>query len=324
MTTRTEAARVLRRRKERRAIPPFGDGKHPNRVSNLLDRVLAECRFAPFPHSGFVKDEPYFLSSEELDLELEPRFQFELERLDELVSAIGAGKAALMMSLSVRSRHLMRYEVLGEWDLSSIPHSWSPNPVGLRPFQTHRDTSFILALRVGADEPDLRENGLDAGKVVCRKEFHVRESVITTSFPFEWRKFEEETGFPEEMLWVVKWTIDEQGERAYDRPVDEVLTVWVNSKANAPLLKLDGISGARNLAWKMLAAEIATEIWWEVIANIVEPPKQADASTLAGQVFGRLWQESGRSYDEIHDLRKDEEGRLELRKLISTILKVVA
>ena len=83
---------VMRRRKERRAIPPFGDGTHPNRVSNLLDNALAPCRFAPFPDSGFVSGEPYYLDSEEQGLDIEPRFRIGLDRVGELISAIGARK----------------------------------------------------------------------------------------------------------------------------------------------------------------------------------------------------------------------------------------
>jgi hypothetical protein len=321
MTIRTEAQV---RRKERRAIPPFGDGTHPNRVSNLLDSVLAPCRFAPFPESGFVSDEPYYLNSVEVDLEVEPRFQIALDRVDEVVSALGAREDDLRLSLSARNRHLMRYEVLKEWDLSTIPaKAWSPDPAILRPLQSHRDVSFILALRIVADRPALRENGLDPGKVLCRKGFNVREPVISANFPFKWSKFGEETGYPEEMLWAIKWNDDRPDERPYDSPVDEVLTVWGNSKAMATLLKIEGVAGSRNLAWKMLAAEITTEIWWEVINTIEEPPSTSDYSTLAGQVFSRLSMESGSSYEEIHGLRDDEHGRLELRKLISTIVRVV-
>ena len=323
MTTRTEP-RVRRRRKERRAIPPFGDGSHPNRVSNVLDSVLAPCRFAPFPESRFVTDEPYYLNSEEVYLEVEPRFQIALDRVDELVSALGAREDDIRLSLSARSRHLMRYEVLKEWDLSNIPaKAWSPHPESLRSLQSHRDMSFILAMRVVADRPALRRNGLDPGKVLCRKEFNVKEPVISSNFPFEWVKFGEETGYPDEMLWVVKWKVDAADESPYDRPVDEVLTVWGNSKAEAALLKMGGAAGSRNLAWKMLAAEITTEIWWEVITKIEQPPPDSDDSTVAGQAFSRLSMASGRHYEEIHGLRNEEDGRIELRKLISIILKVV-
>ena len=323
MTTRTEA-QVRQRRKERRAIPPFGDGNHPNRVSNLLDSALAPCRFAPFPEGGFVSDEPYYLNSQDVDLEVEPRFQIALDRVDDLVSVLGAREDDFKLSLSARSRHLMRYEVLKEWDLSTIPaKAWSPDPGTLRPLQSHRDMSFILAMRVVADRSALRKNGLDPGKVLCRKEFNIREPVISANFPFEWVKFGEETGYPEEMLWVVKWKIDAADESPYDRPVDEVLTVWGNSKAEAGLLKMGGVAGSRNLPWKMLTAEITTEIWWEVISKIEEPPPDTDDSTLAGQVFSRLSMASGRHYEEIHELRNEEDGRVEVRKLISTITKVV-
>ena len=125
------------------------------------------------------------------------------------------------------------------------------------------------------------------------------------------------------MLWTIKWKDDDPGERAYDRPVDEVLVVWGNSKAMATLSKIGGLAGSRSLAWKMLAAEIITEIWWEVISAIEELPSTSDYGTLAGQAFSRLSMVSGNSYEEIHGLRYDEDGRLELRKLISTIVKVV-
>lgn len=323
MTIESET-QIRRRRKERRAIPPFGDGTHPNRVSNLLDNALAPCRFAPFPDSGFVSYEPYYLKSEEVDIEVHPRFQIVLDRIDELVSAIGASEDDLRLSLSVRSRHLMRYEVLKEWDLSTIPaKAWSPDRDSLRPLQSNRDMSFILAMRVVADRSELRKNGLDPGKVLCRKEFNIKEPVISSNFPFEWRKFGDGTDYPEEMLWVIDWKVDEADESPYDRPVDEILSVWGNSKAESALQNMAEVAGSHSLAWKMLVAEITTEIWWKVISTIVEPPSTTDDSSLAGQVFSRLSMESRRSYEEIQGFRSDEDGRLELRKLISTILRVV-
>ena len=314
----------MRRRKERRAIPPFGDGNHPNRVSNLLDRVLSHCRFAPFQDSGFVTNEPYYLNPDEIGRDIEPRFQIALDRINELVTALGASQDDLSLSLSTRSRHLMRYELLKEWDLGSIPaRVWSPDAESLRHLQSDRDMSFVLAMRVVSDRPALKMKGLDPGTVLSRKEFNVRESVISSNFPFEWVEFGEETGYPEEMLWAVKWHVGASDESPFDRPVDEVLTVWGNSKAEAALHKMGAVPGSRNLAWKMIAAEIITEIWWEVISNIEEPPPNSDDSTLAGQAFNRLSMASGRDYAEIHGLRDDEDGRVELRKSISSIVKVV-
>ena len=186
MTTWIDS-RVRRRRKERRAIPPFGDGSHPNRVSNLLDSALAQCRFAPFPKSRFVSGESYYLNSEEVDLDIEPRFQISLVRINEILSALGAREDDIRLSLSVRSRHLMRYEVLKEWDLTKIPaKAWSPDPECLRPLQSHRDMSFIFAMRVVSDRLALRRSSLDPGKVLCRKEFNVKDPVMSSNFPFEW------------------------------------------------------------------------------------------------------------------------------------------
>ena len=323
MTTRTET-QVIQRRKERRFIPPFGDGSHPNRVSNLLDSVLALCRCAPFSESEFVTDGPYYLNSEEMGLDVKPRFQIALHRIDELLLALGAREDDLRLSLSVRSRHLMRYEVLKEWDLDTIPSTaWSPDPTRLRPLQTRRDMSFILALRVVADRPELRKHRLDPGTVLCRREFNIREPTVSSNFPFEWKRFGEDNDYPEEMLWVVHWKVDRADESAYDRPVDEILTVWGNTKAREALAKMGTVAGSRNLAWKMLAAEITAEIWWEVISKIKEPPPNDDDRTLAEQVFGHLSVASGKNYEEIHGLRSENEGRVEIRKLVSTVLKVV-
>ena len=46
--------RTNHQRKERRAIPPFGDGTDPNTISNILDNILSQCRFAPFGAVGFT------------------------------------------------------------------------------------------------------------------------------------------------------------------------------------------------------------------------------------------------------------------------------
>ena len=323
MTTGTEV-KVMRRRRERRAIPPFETAVI--RIGCPIYSIVLWRRASshPSPQSGFVADGPYYLTSQDVYSKVEPRFQLELDRINELVSALGARKDDFRLSLSVRSRHLMRYELLMEWDLAAIPaNTWAPDPNSLQPLQSHRDISFILAMRVATDRPALRKNGLTPGKVLCRKEFSIRESVISSNFPFEWVTFGEDTDYPEEMLWAVKWKVDAEDESPYDRPVDEVLTVWGNSKAEALLLKIGGVGGSRNLAWKMLASEITTEIWWEVLGTIEEPPPHDDDRTLAGQVFSRLSMASGKHYEEIHGLRNDRDGRVELRKLISTILKVV-
>ena len=98
----------------------------------------------------------------------------------------------------------------------------------------------------------------------------------------------------------------------------------MNKKAEEPLLKIAKVTQGRNIGWKMLAAEITTEIWYEVLTNIEGEPGEDDTGSLAEQIFSNLAQVSGRSYAEILDLPKeDEDGRTELRGFISQILKVV-
>ena len=58
--------------------------------------------------------------------------------------------------------------------------------------------------------------------------------------------------------------------------VDQVLTVLVNERAEEPLRLVGGTHGANDIAWKMLAADITTQIWADVLAKYEGEPKEED------------------------------------------------
>ena len=320
MTTESKKRNIHLHRRERRPIPPFGDGSNPGQVSQAIGSALDSCRFAPFPDRPLTSDKTYILGSYECDQDIDPRFELKIDNLDTLALSVGSTSEDLCLSISARTRHLKRYLPLGEWSLDKVPEKWHPNQQLLKRMQTRSDISFIVAIRVVRDNPDLRKNGLEPGKVLSRREFVIRRPV-DSSFPFEWIDFEE-TDYPNEMLWVIKWK--DPDNHAYDIPVEEILTVWVNKKAEEPLLKIGEVASGRNIGWKMLAAEITTEIWHEVLSKIENEPDRDDNESLAGQVFSKMAHQSGRSYAELLDLAKEEdEGRTELRGFISEIIKVV-
>ncbi len=229
MTTAESASRDGWRRRERRSIPPFGDGTSPNSLSLLLERVLSPCRFAPFPDRR-LSNEPYTLEAEESNRPVEPRFVISTEDVDSLTNALGCNPDDLVLGLTVRSRHLRRYERIAEWVLSSLPEeAWSPSAQQMKPLQTGRDIDFILSLRVSSKRRELSRLGLDIGKVIVRKEFSIREPSDTITFPFEWVDFGGNTGYPDELLWTIKWHDVADDEDRFNRPINEVLTVWGNT-----------------------------------------------------------------------------------------------
>ena len=320
MTVEPQRRRFQPHRRERRTIPPFGDGTNPARVSLAIGSALESCLFAPFPDASLTSDRTYFLREHEYDVDLEPRFTFSTKNVERLAKSVGAESKDLRLSVSARARHLKRYLPLREWELDAVPGRWSLKPEELRKLQSRSDISFIVAIRVVSDSPKLKEYGLETGRVLSRREFSVRKQ-NDSPFPVEWIDFED-TGYPTEMLWVINWK--DREDLTFALPVEEVLTVWMNKRANEPLQKIAEVRESVNLGWKMLAAEITTELWWEVLTKIEDVPDENDADTLAGQVFSQLAGASGLSYLEVKEiLSNDDNGRTELRRHVSEVLKVV-
>ena len=320
MTTQTSDTDLNLRRRERRTIPPFGDGSNPSQVSQAISNSLGPCRFAPFPDRPFIDGRSYALEASEYDRDIEPRFELPITNIRNLASIVGAASGDLCLSVSARARHLKRYLPLQEWSLDAVPGTWCPEPTLLKDLQGHRDISFILAVRVVSDTPHLSKNGLEKGKVLSRREFAVKRP-MDSSFPFKWVDFSE-TAYPDEMLWVISW---EEEDRDYNLPVNDILTVLVNKKADEALAKSAEVKQGRNIAWKMLASEITTEIWCEALTDIQDIPSEDDYETLAGQIFARISSVSGKSYPEILGLMDDEQdGRAKIRGLVSQLIKVVS
>ena len=317
----TEPNRSQQRR-ERRAIPPFGDGASPNAVSNVLDNVLAECRFAPFADMA-LGAETHFLAEDEVRRPVEPRFRILLDRIEELRETLDLQPEDLEVGLSVRNRHLRRYEILGKWRTAELPiDGWSPDPAMLRNLQSEREIDFILAVRVAASRGQLKAQGLDANKVLCRRVFSVREPSDASAFPFRWVEFGDGNDRPKEALWVIepRSTYDEGDFRL---PVSDLLTVLVNASAQNSLQAMDEARGSSGLAWRMLAADITTQIWANVLSNIDYEPEEDDTETLAGQVFSQLAAASGLPYVDIKELVGEDGHNTALRNLVAKILKVV-
>ena len=322
MTT-SNSTLIQGRRRERRLIPPFGDGSNPNRLSNQLDHALASCRFAPFAHVALISESAYYLEPGDVERPVEPRIEIVVDEVDPLSDALGCRQDELIVGLSVTSRHLKRYEVVHEWELADLPVTWSPGPGRLDKFQTQRGLDLVLSLRVASNRRALRQQGLGLGKVLCRREFSIRESVDTSAFPFEWREFGGETAYPDELLWTIKWHDIGEDDDQYDRPVAEVLTVWGNRKAEERLIAIDRTPGAEGLAWRMMAADITTQIWADVLRGIEIEPNEDDGDTLAGQVFRNLSRVSGKTYGEVKELAQQDDSLTELRGLVAKALRVV-
>ena len=322
-TAATTYLRLGQHRIERRLIPPFGDGTDPNALSNILDGVLAECRFSPFSDRPLLNETTHLLSIDDAERPICPKFELVISQLDELGRRLSLHEEDLAVGLSVRSRHLRRYDVLAKWAVDEVPEAWSPVPDKLEKFQSERGMEFVLSVQVSAHREELLVQGLEAGKVICRKVFSVNLPADNFNFPFRWVKFGGNSGYPEEALWGVEWNEPEDG-RQYELPVDQVLTVLVNEKAQEPLRLIGGVHGGNDIAWKMLAADITTQIWADVLANYDGEPNAEDTETLAGQIFARLSRVSGLPYSEIGDLVKRDDSLVSLRNHVAEILRLVA
>ena len=320
MTTGDQLLAVRRQRTERRLLPPFGDGSDPNQLSSLLDKALAGCRFAPFPDRPLRDDGVWVL--EELDAArvLAPSFNLVVDGLDDLGRHLGLQPDDLSVGLSARSRHLRRYQVLGDWNVEALPAAqWQPAPSVLHDSHTGRGLDFVVSLRVTGQREPLAEQGLAPGRVLCRRQFVIKEPPAFQDFPMEWTDFDG-SRYPRESLWVIEWH-DGDGD-PYDRPVDEALLVRVNRRLEQPLAAMDRVPGGKNLAWKLLAADIATQIWADVLANADEP-ESSETESLAGQIYARLHLHSGKPYADLGSLTRQDDSLGELRALVAKILGVV-
>lgn len=324
--TNTNTRMVGARRRERRYIPPFGDGSSPHALANLLSGALAECRWAPFAESNLTGDDSITLDAIRLERPMVPRFELAASRVADLRAALRCQSSNLALSVSVRSRHLRRYELLDSWGLDSLPDGvWSPPAGRLARLQSGRGMDFVVALRVVADQDGLRRRGLDPGKALARREFSAKEEADGGAFPFEWAEFGDDSQRPKELLWTIEWKGDIIEDELYSRPVSEALTVLGNNRAQAALVAMGNAPGAGDLAWKMLAAEIATHIWAEALRHCEDEPDADDTESLIGQAFARLSRVSGMGYPELQELANPERGDSlsELRGLVSKLFEVV-
>ena len=128
MTTESKTQDLHLRRRERRPIPPFGDGSNPGQVSQAIRSALDSCRFALFPDSPLTNDKTYILQPHEYEKHIEPRFKLQLDNADELALSVGATSNDLCLSISTRDRHIKRYLALKQWGLDGMPRAWIPDP----------------------------------------------------------------------------------------------------------------------------------------------------------------------------------------------------
>ncbi len=323
MTTDAANPEYRRHRRERRRIPPFGDGSTPNSVSNFLDGLLA-CRFSPFQERGLTDENRYALGPDESDSDIAPRFEIAVNGADRLPSVLGARIGDFELGVSVRSRHIRTYRVLGRWPLADAPKKWAPDAAKLEDLQTGRGMDFVISVIVSADRPELAELGMSLGKVIARKELSVKEPTDSLSFPFDWIEFGVGNDYPKESLWHIHWKdVDSESETPFAIPVEDALIVYMNKAAESQLTAISQVASAEGFAWRMLAADIIAQIWAVVLAETPSEPNENDADTLAGQVFAHLSRESGKPYSQLRDLA-DADGRLsELRHLVARLCQVV-
>lgn len=323
MTTDAANPEYRQHRSERRRIPPFGDGSEPHSLSGFLDGLLV-CRFSPFPNIGLTDESRYDLRPDELERPIEPRFEITVAGGDEMQDRLGARVGDFELGVSVRSRHIRTYRVLAKWPLANTPKpAWAPDVAKLEDLQTGRGMDFVISIIVSADRPELAALGMSPGKVVSRKEFSIGEP-DSPSFPFDWTEFDGSDDYPKEALWRIEWheTADNP-ESPFALPVGMALTVYMNKAAEAQLTALLEARGAEGFAWRILEADIATQIWAVVLRETRIEPDENDTNTLAGQTFARLSRVSGMSYSDLLGL-VDTDGKLTaLRSLAARCFEVV-
>ena len=325
MTTSQTSPEYRRHRRERRQIPPFGDGSAPNSVSNFLDDGLLSCRFAPFSSHNLTDEDGYVLAPDELERPIAPRFEIAASGADRLPDVLKARISDFDLGISVRNRHIRTYRVLGRWPLAETPEKWAPDAAKLEDLQTGRGMDFVISVIVSADRPALAKLGMNPGKVIARKEISIKEPTDSLTFPIDWFEFGVGNDYPKEALWHIKWkdAAAADSESPFAVPVEDALMVYMNKAAEQQLSVISQVAGAEGFAWRILASEITAQIWAVVLRETQNEPDENDADTLAGQVFARLSEISGKPYSELTDLADADDGLAELRHLVARLYQVV-
>ena len=327
MTTSQTNPEYRRHRRERRQIPPFGDGSAPNSVSNFLDGLLS-CRFAPFPSHNPTDEDRYVLAPDEPERPIAPRFEIAASGADRLPDFLNARISDFDLGISVRSRHIRTYRVLAKWPLSEIadaPKKWEPDAAKLEDLQTGRGMDFFISVIVSADRSALAKLGMSLGKVIARKEISIKEPTDSQAFPIDWLEFGVGNNYPKEALWVIEWKdgAAAESESPFAVPVEDALMVYMNKAAEQQLTAISQVAGAERFAWRILASEITAQIWAVVLRETQNEPDEDDADTLAGQVFARLSRISGKPYSELSALADADDRLSELRHLVARLNQVV-
>ena len=184
---------------------------------------------------------------------------------------------------------------------------------------------FVMSLRVASDRKELSEQGFLRGTVILRKVFSVKQlTIMESSFPMKWDDFGK-LGYPKEALWVIEWTGgDFDEEEVFNRPIGEVLMVYLNNAAEATLNEMDEALG-KGMAYKMLATEILTQIFSDVIEHMKNEPTPGDTSTLAHQVLAKIEGVTGMDFDTIRETLKPDSdiSHKDLRNYVAQVCKLV-
>ena len=254
---------------------------------------------------------------------IEPRFKIRLTNAEWLMKDWGLQDNEIKVALSARVSRLKTYRVLDQWPMGYLPEDgYTPAPDLMIDLQSGQRIDFTLVVRTTGARSELKHQRLGGGRVLCRQTFSLLADAKGPMFPMEWIEFGTER-YPENLLWSVDW-IDSDGSMNYDVPVDEALMVRANTRAQEMLLAAAEPRTARDLPWRMLAADIYVQICFDVLSNYVALPNENEINTVAGQVFARLAQASEPvlSYSNVKELHT-EDGLHELRRRVAACLKVV-
>ena len=268
----------------------------PIRPFKISEHALVSTGFRTRDDIDFSTQNPWHLTVEPEEIENEtfhPSFDLTVDR-DSLSSETGIGLCDLDLSLIVTSPASHISECFEKWRIEDFPDQYSMNYQALRNLSCRRGYRFSLIVSPNRPLDTAFRTASSPGQVVASRTFDVTITESGSGFPVEL------ADLPKETVWVIQWLTESD----FDRPVEDVLCVYLNREEGEKILRLSNRDAVGNAFWREIATEVFVEICLNLFKKETDPPLDPDG--LLYKMTHKLSTESGLDFDGL--ISKSEDG----------------
>jgi hypothetical protein len=277
--------RDLWRCSESRPIPPF-------RTSGS---ALREVAFKYLDDSEYSQADPYQVTLEPQQLQapsFRPSFRLKVDP-DALASESGLPPDRLGVALVLKDPALLTTHTLARWPATKIPEQFDVPENVLQSTSGNRGLEFaVYVTPTSAGSPQFRVANRP-GQLVAARYFSIDVPDDGVGFPITTvdSAVFEGLNLPKETVWIIDW----RSTGDFDRPVDEILRVLLNSDYAKKLLRLPASESLPSIIWTSFAIEVYLEMTLVILSS--EPPEPTNKQGLLAKLLARLQTVTGLSQD---------------------------